>query len=90
MDNRRLSSQNTEYNHVINQGDMMHKFINENTWAVLILGIILFIIGESQTYGQATNGTNKQLIFDIITIIGVILTISGVVLLVRKHKLKQP
>lgn len=66
----------------------MHKFINENTWAVLVLGIVLFIIGETQTYNQAANGTNKQLIFDIITIIGVILTISGVVLLVRKRKSK--
>src|SRR5665213_400815 len=86
VDNRRLCSQDTEYNHVINQGDMMHKFIDENTWAVLVLGIIQFIIGESQTYGQAANGTNKQLIFDIITLIGVILTISGIVLLVRKRK----
>jgi LPXTG-motif cell wall-anchored protein len=66
----------------------MNEFFRKNPWATLGIGIVLLVLGVSLA-GQKTNGTNKQLIFDIVAIIGVILVIAGIVLLFKKRKSNQ-
>jgi len=68
----------------------MHKFIQKNTWVIVVLGVLLFIVGESQTAGKSANGTNKQMLFDLITLVGFILFLGGVVVLFRKRKTDRP
>ncbi len=66
----------------------MHEFISKNKWGVLVVGLLLLIVGISQTAGQAANGTGKQMLFDTLAIIGTILTLSGIVLVSRNRKPK--
>lgn len=64
----------------------VHTFINKYPEAVLVIGIILLVLGVSMTHGQATNGTNKQLFFDILTIVGLVLTLGGGIVTLKKEK----
>jgi LPXTG-motif cell wall-anchored protein len=64
----------------------MHKMIQTYPWAIALVGVVMVVIGQSQTYGQEADGTGKQMFFDLVAIVGFVLVLGSAVVWFRSRK----